>query len=351
MYLLSVFNKRRIAMARMTRLGVLLCSVLGITLIAFFTIRMAPGDPVLLMIGERGASPEQYRDTTRRLGLDRPLAEQYGGFVGRALRGDLGTSIVSGRRVSAELLARWPASLELGIAANLLALLAGIPAGVLAAVNRNRMIDHVVTTVSLIGYSMPIFWLGLLLILFCSVQLGIAPVSGRLDVLYDVEPVTGFMTVDTLLPASSAQYGIAAFHSALWHLLLPALTMTAVPLAVVARMTRASLIDVLSEDYIRTARAKGLGEGRVIWLHAMRNALLPVITVGGLFFVNAAVAGAILTETVFGWPGIGSYIVGSVYARDYPVIQGAILLIGIVVIATNAAVDLLYRLADPRMRT
>ncbi|MFC4160298.1 ABC transporter permease [Chitinimonas lacunae] len=337
-------------MDSLTKLGGLLCTLLGITLIAFFVVRAAPGDPVLLMIGERGADPQQYRQAVSRLGLDQPLAAQYAGFVSRASQGDLGNSIVTGRPVGTELLARWPASIELGVAAILLALLVGIPVGVLAAINRNGVFDYLVTAGSLAGYSMPIFWLGLLLILTFSLALGLTPVSGRLDILYEVAPVTGFMMVDTLLPAVRREYGLEAFISALHHLVLPALTMAAVPIAVFARMTRASMVDVLSEDYIRTARAKGLAESRVIWLHALRNALLPIITVGGLFFVSAAVAGAILTESIFGWPGIGSYIVTSVYARDYPVIQGSVLMIGLLVVLINAAVDLLYRAANPRMR-
>lgn len=337
-------------MTNVTRLGVALCTIVGITLIAFFMIRMAPGDPVLLMVGERGAAPDQYRAMTEQLGLDKPVWAQYASFLSRAARGDLGTSIVSGRPVSDELLARWPASIELGTAAMLIAMVVGIPIGVVTAIRRDGLLDHLLTTVSLIFYSMPIFWLGLLMILLFSVYLGVTPVSGRLDVQYDIAPITGFMTIDTLMPAATRQYGLDAFGNALWHLCLPALTMAMVPIAALCRMTRVSVLDALSEDYVRTARAKGLSETRVIWLHAMRNALLPIITVGGVFFVNAAVAGAILTESIFGWPGIGSYVVSSVYARDYPVIQGAILLIGVCVIATNSMTDLLYRAANPRMR-
>ena len=212
-------------MTNVTRLGVVLCTFVGITLIAFFTIRIAPGDPVLLMVGERGAAPEQYRAMETQLGLDKPIWAQYGAFLTRAVRGDLGTSIVSGRPVSEELLARWPASIELGAAAMLIALAVGIPIGVVTAIRRDGLLDHLLTTVSLVGYSMPIFWLGLLLILLFSVYLGVTPVSGRLDVQYDVAPVTGFMCIDTLLRASTKQYGLDAFGNALWHLCLPALTM------------------------------------------------------------------------------------------------------------------------------
>lgn len=334
----------------MFRLGAFISTFIGITLVAFFAIRAAPGDPVLIMIGERGADPQQYTEAVGRLGLDKPLAEQYVGFVARALQGDLGTSIASGVAVSDELLTRWPATLELGLAALLVALLLGVPAGVLAAIRRDTVLDHLLTAGSLVGYSTPSFWLGLLLILVFSVALNVAPVSGRVDIAFDVSKVTGFMLIDTLLPSARAEYGLLAFYSALRHLVLPALTLAAVPVTVFARMTRASMIDVLSEDYILAARAKGLSPFRVIGLHALRNALVPVINVIGLSFLNIVIAGAIMTETVYGWPGIGSYIVSGVYARDYPVIQGSILVIGGGVLLTNSVVDLLCLLANPRMR-
>lgn len=334
----------------MFRLGSFASTLLGITLIAFFAIRLAPGDPVLMMIGERGADPQQYRAARGELGLDKPMARQYFNFVSRAVRGDFGTSTVSGREVSTELLARWPATIELGLAALFVALLVGIPVGILAAIRRDTALDRLLTTAALAASSTPSFWLGLLLILFFSVRLGVAPVSGRIDTAIDIQSVTGFMLFDTLTPSARAEYGLGALFSALHHLVLPTLTIAAIPVAVVARMTRASMIDVLSEDYIQAAHAKGLSAVRVIGLHALRNALLPIITVVGLLFLNVAIAGAILTETIFGWPGIGSYVVSSVHARDYPVIQGSILVIGVVVVLTNGAMDLLCRLVNPRMR-
>lgn len=334
----------------MLKLGTLLSTLLGITLVAFFVIRMAPGDPVLMMIGERGADPRQYREAVSRLGLDKPVARQYAGFVGRALKGDLGVSISSGRTVSDELLTRWPATIELGLAALVIALLVGIPLGALAAIRRDTVLDHLITAGSLAGYSIPSFWLGLMMILIFAVALNIAPVSGRLDTAFDIAKVTGFMLIDTLLAPTRAQYGLLAFYSAFHHLALPSLTLAAVPTAVFARMTRASMVDVLSEEYILVARAKGISPVRIIGVHALRNALLPVINVIGLSFLSLAVTGAIMTETIYGWPGIGSYIVSSVYARDYPVIQAVILLIGVVVILTNGAVDMLCRVANPRMR-
>ncbi|MFR0687898.1 ABC transporter permease [Enterobacterales bacterium AE_CKDN230030158-1A_HGKHYDSX7] len=337
-------------MTRTLRLFSMLPTLLGITLIAFFVIRLAPGDPVLLMIGERGADSAQYQQMAERLGLNQPLPVQYLHFLVQALQGDLGTSIVSGNTVLDELIGRWPATIELGLIAVALALLVGVPAGVLAAIRRNSWLDRLVTVISLVGYSMPIFWLGLVLILGLSVTLGWTPVSGRLGIEYDVPARSGFLLLDTLFPEVLRAYGLAAFGSALQHLLLPALTMAAVPLAVFARVTRSSMLVVLGEDYIRTARAKGLSARQVIWKHALKNALLPVITVGGLFIVSAAIAGAILTESIFAWPGIGSYVISSVNARDYPAIQGSILLIGALVILVNASVDRVYSLADPKMR-
>ncbi|NML18019.1 ABC transporter permease [Azohydromonas caseinilytica] len=334
----------------LARLGALTATLLGLTLLAFFLIRLAPGDPVSLLVGERGADAQQLEAAKHALGLDQPLARQYGSFVARALHGDLGQSIVSGRPVAAELGERWPATIELVLAAVALALALGIPAGVWAAVRRGSVADHLVNTVALVGYSMPVFWLGLLLILLLSVQLGLTPVSGRLGVEFEVPPVTGLLLVDALLPAVRERHGLAALGSALQHLLLPALTLAVMPMAVFARMTRASMLEVLGEDFIRAAWARGLSRRRVIWVHALRNALLPVITVGGLFFVSAAVAGSILVESLFGWPGLGSYLVGSVQARDYPVIQGAIVVVGLLVLATNAAVEGLYRAANPRLR-
>jgi dipeptide transport system permease protein len=302
------------------------------------------------MLGERGADQEQYQKMIERLHLDKPVLLQYFEFTKASLSADFGVSIVSHQSVLKELLTRWPATIELGILALLIAVVIGIPAGVIAAIKRNTAVDYLVMTGSVIGYSMPIFWWGLILIIFFSINLDLTPVSGRLDLIYDVEPVTGFMLIDTLMPSARKDYGFAAFYSVLAHLILPALTMATIPLAVFARMTRSSMLEVLSEDYIRTAKAKGLSFMRIIWFHAFRNVLTTVITIGGILFVSTVITGAILTETIFGWPGIGSYIVSSVYARDYPVIQASIILIGLFVVITNIVIDLLYRQVNPRLR-
>lgn len=327
------------------RLVVSIPTLIGVSLVAFLLIRWVPGDPVMLLLGERGASPELYAEMKRNLGMDRPLVEQYFGFVSQALQGDLGISIHSKRPVIEEFLDRFPATVELGLIAMFWAVLAGIPLGILAAVKRNSPFDYLVMGGALVGYSMPIFWWGLVLILVFSVTLGWTPVSGRISVMYDIDPRTGFMLVDTWLSGE----GWASFKSALAHLILPAVVLGTIPLAAVARMTRSSLLEVLREDYIRTARAKGLSFYGVVVVHALRNALIPIITVVGLM-VGAVLTGAILTETIFSWPGIGKWLVNSVTARDYPVIQGGVLLMAVVVISVNLVVDVLYQVVNPLMR-
>lgn len=328
------------------RLLILLPTFLGVTLLSFILIRIVPGDPVLLMLGERGASPEAYEQMNRSLGLDRPLAEQYFRYLGAALKGDLGVSIVSRRAVIEEFLARFPATVELGLVALILATLIGVPLGILAAVKRNTPLDYSIIGVSLVGYSMPIFWWGLVLILIFSVHLGWTPVSGRMSVMYDIPSVTGFLLVDTWLSGE----GWPAFIDALRHLCLPAIALGTIPLATISRMTRSSLLEVLGEDYIRTARAKGLSSRRVVWVHALRNALIPILTIIGLL-LGTIVTGAILTETIFSWPGIGKWLVASVTSRDYPVIQGGVLLIATAIVVINMAVDVMYALVNPRIRS
>ena len=264
--------------------------------------------------------------------------------MGRVLHGDLGRSIVTREAVLSEFAALFPATVELALCAMLFALVLGLPAGILAAVRRNTILDHGVMGVALTGYSMPIFWWGLLLILLFSVELDLTPVSGRIAVEYFIEPVTGFLLIDSLI---SGERG--AFASALSHIILPAIVLGTVPLAVIARMTRSAMLEVLGEDYIRTARAKGLPAHRVILVHALRNALIPIVTVIGLQ-VGVLFTGAILTETLFSWPGVGKWLIEAINRRDYPVLQGGILLIGMVVMGVNLLVDLTYGLINPRIR-
>lgn len=327
------------------RIFVVAPTLLGVTLVAFALIRLIPGDPVLLLIGERGASPEVYAQMKANYGLDESLPVQYGVFLKNAVAGDLGTSIHSGRPVMEEFKDRFPATLELGIVALIFAIIFGLPMGIVAAVKRNSIFDYSFMSVSLIGYSMPIFWWGLILILFFSVQLGWTPVSGRIDIVYDIPSVTGFLLIDVWKSGE----GWPAFWSALRHLVLPAVALGTIPLAAVARMTRSSMLEVLSEDYMRTARAKGVSRLGVIVVHGLRNALVPVITVIGLL-AGHIVTGAVLTETIFSWPGIGRWLVASVTARDYPVVQGGILMIASSVILINVFVDLAYAWANPKMR-
>ena len=328
----------------LTRLSLVIPTFFGMTLLAFFLIRLVPGDPIETLAGERGIDPARHAQLLKEYGLDRPVLVQYGFYIERVLRGDLGKSIITHEPVIREFLALFPATIELAVCAILFALLLGIPAGIVAAVRRNSVFDHGVMATSLTGYSMPIFWWGLLLILLFSVQLGLTPVSGRISVQYYIEPSTGFLLIDSLLSDDKG-----AFGSAVQHLILPTIVLGTNPLAVVARMTRSAMLEVLGEDYIRTARAKGLPPVRVIGVHALRNALIPVVTVIGLQ-VGVLFTGAILTETIFSWPGVGKWLIEAINRRDYPVLQGGMLLLGIVVMAVNLLVDLAYGLINPRIR-
>jgi dipeptide transport system permease protein len=328
----------------LTKLALLIPTFIGVTLLTFFMIRAIPGDPIELLVGERGIAPERHAMLRAQLGLDRPLPVQYAIYIGDVLQGDLGRSIVTKKPVLQEFLTLFPATIELAVCAMLFAVIVGVPVGILAGVRRGRFSDYFVMGSSLTGFSMPIFWWGLLLIILFSVNLHWTPVSGRIDYIFFFEPVTGFMLIDSLL---SSQEG--AFASAARYLILPTVVLGTVPLAIIARMTRSSMLEVLSEDYVRTARAKGLSPLRVISVHALRNALIPVVTVIGLQ-VGTLMGGAILTETIFGWPGIAKWLVDSVGRRDFPVVQGGVLLISIMIMLVNLTVDLLYGLINPRIR-
>lgn len=325
-------------------------TLIGVSIVAFSLIRLVPGDPVRMMLGERAGSPEMMAEMRTNLGLDKPVIEQYFHFVGRAIQGDLGQSIISRRPVMDEFMSRFPATLELGFIAIIFSILIGVPIGVIAAVKRSQFWDYLLMGGALIGYSMPIFWWGLVLIMIFSVDFGLTPVSGRMSVLYDVDPVTGFMLLDVWLSdalLNSERW--AAFREVVRHLILPSIVLGTIPLAATARITRSSVLEVLREDYIRTARAKGLSAQAVVLRHALRNALVPIITVIGLM-VGTILTGAVLTETIFSWPGIGKWIVASVEARDYPVIQGGVLLISATVILVNLIVDIIYRWSNPLLR-
>ena len=289
--------------------------LLGVATLVFSLIHLIPGDPVQAMLGD-AASPESVIELRTRLGLNRPLHVQYAAFLMGVARGDLGVSLRTNERVSSAIAARLPATVELALAAMLVAVVIAIPTGIVAAVWSGTGVDHAATTLALVGLSMPTFWLGPLLGLVFSVELGWLPVSGR---------------------------GTAA------HLVLPAITLGLPLAAILARMTRASLIDELGEVYVTAARARGLSEARILLRHAFRNSLIPIVTVLGLQ-VGGVLTGAVITETIFAWPGVGRLLIQSIGFRDYPLVQGCILLIAVTYVSVNLLTDLAYAFLDPRIR-
>jgi len=321
------------------RIALIIPTFIGVTLLGFLLIHSIPGDPIEVRTGERGISAERLAYFRHELGLDQPLWKQFLDYQGQLLHGDLGRSVVTQASVWSEFKIFFPATLELAACALLFAILLGLPLGVMAAVRRGSALDYGLIGLSVTGASMPIFWWGLMAVLIFSVALGWTPVSGRIDDLFYIEPRTGFLLIDSWF---SDEPG--AFRSAVRHLILPAIVLGTVPLATIARMTRSAMLEVLGEDYVRTARAKGLAPGRVVVVHALRNALIPVVTVLGLL------GGAILTETVFAWPGVGHWLVESVQRRDYNVLQGGTLLIAVLVMLVNLGVDVLYGVLNPRLR-
>jgi len=326
------------------RLVLIVPTFIGITLVAFLFIRLLPGDPVILMAGERGVSAERHTELMAQFGFDQPLWKQYVDYIAGLAHGNFGYSFSTKKPVLSEFMARFPATLELAFCAIVLATVLGVAAGILSAVRRGGWIDQVTMGTALVGYSMPIFWWALLLIILFSTKLGWTPVSGRISLTQFFPPVTGFMLIDSLLAGKPA-----AFWSALHHLILPTIVLATIPLAVIARQTRSAMLEVLGEVYIMTAKSKGLAPRRVVWLHALRNALIPVVTTIGLQ-VSVLMGGAILTETIFSWPGIGKWMIDSISRRDYQVVQGGLLLIAAVVMIVNLTVDLLYGLINPRVR-
>jgi len=326
------------------RLSLLIPTFIGVSLVAFFFIRALPGDPVLLLAGERGISPERYAELMHRYGFDLPLWQQFIVYFTDLLHGDFGTSISTKKPIFTEFFTLFPATLELSFCAVIFAVVLGVPAGVIAAVKRNSWFDHTAMATALVGYSMPIFWWALLLIIVFSGMLGWTPVSGRISLMFFFPKVTGFMLIDSLLSGKAG-----AFQSAMSHLILPTIVLGTIPLAVIARQTRSAMLEVLGEDYIRTAKAKGLSPFRVVAVHALRNALIPVITTIGLQ-IGVLMAGAILTETIFSWPGVGKWMVDSIFRRDYPAVQGGLVLIALIVMGVNLIVDMLYGLVNPKIR-
>ncbi len=317
--------------------------MLGVSVLVFLMLRMIPGDPARLLLGEF-ASPAELSELRTRMGLDRPYPVQYGIYLTNILQGDLGHSLRNGAPVAAEIGVRLAATLELAVAAMLIASLVGIAAGVISSVRQYSVFDYGSMFMALIGVSMPIFWLGLMLMYFLAVMFPVMPMMGRIGMGSEPEVVTGLMLVDTLLAGE-----FEGFVDALHHLVLPAFTLATIPMAIVARITRSAMLEVLNKDYVRTARAKGMGEAVVILRHALRNAFLPVVTVLGLN-LGLLLGGAVLTETIFSWPGLGRYVVDSLMARDYAAVQGCILVFAGLMAFINLIVDLVYAVLDPRIR-
>ncbi|WP_342364092.1 ABC transporter permease [Terrarubrum flagellatum] len=325
---------------RLISLVPVLCLVL---VIVFSLVRFIPGDPAVTLLGP-GATDQQIAALRDQLRLDQPLAIQFVDYVAGLLHGDLGASLKTGQPVLHELLIRLPATLELSIFATLMAVIVGVPIGVLSATRPNSLFDHITRLVSLIGVSMPAFLLALILQLVFATYLGWLPVSGRLSPYIIGSPITGFTLVDGLLARDAA-----AFRSAVEHLLLPMTVLAAFLAATLGRFVRNTMLEVMAEDYIRTARAKGLSRSSVVLQHGLRNSLLPAVTVVGLKFAEM-LGGAILTETIFAWPGVGRFMFEAIKNRDYPVIQGATLVFALLFVTTSVVVDLLYGVLDPRIR-
>src|SRR5947209_3550319 len=325
------------------RVIALLPILLGVSAAAFLLIHLLPGDPATVYLGEH-ATPESVARVQHDFGLDRPLPVQYGVYLWHAIRGDFGDSLETHRQVIVEFLPRFPATIELSLGAITVALLVGVPIGLISATRPNSLLDRAGMFVALTGVSLPVFWLGLMLVYVFSVYFHTLPTAGQLGINYSLTPVTHIDILDGLLTGNFPAAG-----DALRHLILPSVTLSSYSTAIIARMTRAPMLDALHQDYIRTARAKGLAGRPVIIGHGLRNALLPIVTVIGLQ-VGFLLTGAILTETIFSWPGVGRFMYDSILFRDYPVILGGILLFSLVFVLVNLCVDVLYAFLDPRIR-
>jgi peptide/nickel transport system permease protein len=325
------------------RLLLLVPILLGLSILVFLWIRALPGGPAQALLGER-LTPEARAQIERQYGLDRPLHIQYVRYLRTVGQGEFGTSITTRRPVTDELRERFPATIELALAAMLFSIVFGIPLGFVAAKRHGGILDNASLVASLIGISIPIFFLAILLKYVFAVKLGLLPTVGRVSVLIDVERRTNLLVLDSILSANWE-----ALVDVLKHLVLPAMALGTIPLAVVARITRAAVLDVLNEDYVRTARAKGLGPRVVDTRHVLRNALLPITTIIGLQ-TGLLLSGAVLTETVFAWPGMGTWLVDAIRARNYPVLQGGILFVSVVFVLVNLIVDISYAIINPRIR-
>jgi len=324
------------------RLLILIPTLIGVSVIVFLMLRLTPGDPAELLLGER-ATEAALKEVREHLGLNEPLYIQYGMFLKRLSQGDLGETIFTRQQVLVEIQQRFPATIELSVLALLISCFFGVIFGIISATKQYSVFDYASMVAALAGVSMPIFWLGLILMMIFSLNLGWLPLSGRLSIDVDLEIVTNFYVIDAIITKNWV-----AFKDALWHLIMPAVTLSTIPTAIVARMTRSAMLDVLRQDYIKTAKAKGLSSFKVVFKHALRNALIPVVTTIGLQF-GVLLGGAILTETIFAWPGVGKWMYDGVMQRDYMVIQGGTLFIAAIFILINLAVDILYAVINPRI--
>ena len=324
------------------RFFIMIPTLLGVTFIVFLMLHFTPGDPAELLMGER-ASEEALQAIREHLGLNEPLYVQYGMFLKQLIKGDLGETIWTRQDVWIEIKQRFPATIELSLVALFISCVFGMILGIVSATKQYSIFDYLSMLGALAGVSMPIFWLGLVFMLIFSLNLGWLPMSARLSVGVDLETITNFYVLDALLTRNWV-----ALRDALWHIIMPAVTLSTIPTAIIARMTRSSMLEVLRQDYIKTAKAKGLSQFSVIFKHALRNALIPVVTTIGLQF-GVLMAGAILTETIFAWPGVGKWMYDAVMQRDYMVIRSGTLFIATIFILINLCVDVLYAVINPRI--
>ena len=326
------------------RLAQLVLVLAGVSVIVFFMMELTPGDPVEIMLGDQQVTPEQVEALRRDMGRDLPMIERFGKFVGNATTGNFGLSFFHRRPVADVIAERLPATIELSLVALVLALVIAIPLGVLAAVKKNTILDRLATVGSLFGVSLPGFWFGILLLLLFAVNLRLLPVSGRIGYDVQIATVTHLLLIDTLLAGR-----LDAFFDAARHLLLPAITLGLPMAAILMRVTRTSMLEVLSQDYVTFAEAKGLSRTRVLLRHALKNALIPTVTVAAIE-TGSLLGGNMVVETVFGWPGLGRLVVESIFVRNYPLVQAAVLFYAVTYVALNFIADILYTVLNPRVK-
>ncbi len=326
------------------RLLQLLPVLLGVSLIVFVMMTLTPGDPVQIMIGDQAITPEQEAAIRHDLGLDRPIHERFFVFLGNAVQGDFGQSFYHRRPVSDVIAERLPATIELSLVALIVALVTSIPLGVLAAIRKNSILDRIATVGSLLGVSLPGFWFGILLLLLFAVHLHVLPVSGRIGYSSEIAPITHFLLIDTLLRGRPD-----AFLDALSHIILPAITLGLPMTAILMRVTRTSMLEVLRQDYVTFAEAKGLSRRRILFRHALKNALIPTVSVAAIE-TGSLLGGNMIVETVFGWPGLGRLVVESIFLRNYPLVQAAVLFYAVTYVLLNFVADILYTVLNPRVK-